>query len=86
MNIPNPAQVASARTARLVREASTPVYSTTTAPREHLYVIEWEADTGGRFWSQPMTEAQAEAEMKEADAFGMYGVSDYDHAAKCWCQ
>lgn len=34
MNIPNPAQVASARTARLVREAQTPVYSTSTPTAE----------------------------------------------------
>lgn len=31
MNMMNPMQVASARTARLVREAATPVYSTDTA-------------------------------------------------------
>ena len=44
MNTPNPAQVASARTARLVREAATPVYSTDTvsaAAKERTRRILW---------------------------------------------
>lgn len=37
MNIVTPAQVAANRTARLVREAHTPVYSTTTPSRDVIY-------------------------------------------------
>lgn len=86
MNIPTPAQVASARTARLVREAHTPVYSTSTpAPpaREHLSAVEVEFDTGGRIWHH-MKESEVDdfiANLTEWEFF-----SDCDHSAKCWCQ
>lgn len=86
MNTPTPATVASARTARLVRESQTPVYTSETPKREHLMVIEWEADTGGRYWTRPMPESKAEAELAEKDLYGFYSVSDYDHSSKCWCQ
>jgi hypothetical protein len=85
MNI-NPASVASARTARLVREASTPVYSTSTpAPkaREHLHAVEIEFDTGGRLWTS-MPEGEVDGYI--ADLPESIGLSDVDHSAKCWCQ
>lgn len=81
----NPMQVAKARTARLVREAQTPVYSTETKPavREHLSVIEIEYAGGGRAWSAPMPDSEVDAYL---DAhLRDNSVSDIDHAAKCWC-
>ena len=83
----NPLQVAKNRSTRLVAEArqGAVAYSTVTPPapkREHLVVIEWESDLGGRYWSKPLRESLAEAEMAEARG---YSVSDYDHAASCWC-
>lgn len=83
MNIPNPKVVAANRTARLVREAHTPVYSTSTQTREHLFAIEWETDFG-RYWSQDMPESEAMAEMQFAR--GLRSVSDYDHSWNCWCR
>lgn len=80
----NPNTVAQNRTARLAREASTPVYTTETPVREHLYVAEVEADIGGRFWSQPMTEADLNVWVDEKLALD-YDLSDWDHASKCWC-
>lgn len=81
----NPNMVAQNRTARLVRETTAPVYSTTTPVREHLYVAEIEADTGFRRWTKPMTEANLNIEVDEMERIG-YCLSDWDHAAKCWCQ
>lgn len=88
MNIPNPAQVASARTARLVREALTPAYSTeSTAPavpvREHITAVELEDDYG-RSWSH-MPDSEVTAYIDEMAGVG-YGVSDIDHSGRCWCQ
>lgn len=82
----NPMQVAQNRTARLVAEgAGQPAvaYSTSTPAREHLMVVEWESDLGGRWWSRPMRASVAEQAMAEASQFTL--VSDYDHAARCWC-
>lgn len=84
----NPMMVAQNRTARLVREATTPTYTTSTpAPvvreREHLHVVEMEADTGYRTWSGSMPESKVNAYI---DSFpGDYMLSDVDHAANCWC-
>lgn len=85
MNTMTPAQVSFNRTARLVREATTPVYSTATPAREHMAVVEMEYVHGGRSWSSPMPESEVAAYI---DSFPeeSYGVNDVDHAAKCWCQ
>ena len=86
MNIMNPAQVASNRTARLVREARTPAYTSETPAqreREHLSAVEIEFDTGGRFWSH-MSDSQVEGFI--ADIPEGMGLSDIDHSGKCWCQ
>jgi hypothetical protein len=83
MNIPSPAQVAANRTARLVREAQTPVYSTETAKaeREHLTAIE--IDSGcGRYWIT-VRDDQVDAAIDEVPQ--SYGISDIDHSGKCWC-
>lgn len=80
----NPMMVAQNRTARLVREASTPVYSTSTPAREHLSVVEVEFDTGGRFWTKPMPDSEVDAYIGDLPE-SMY-LSDIDHAGKCWCQ
>lgn len=84
MNI-NPASVAAARTARLVREAATPVYSTVTPARvrEHVKVVEME-DEMGRSWSLPMRESAVDAYIDGLVEVG-YWVSDIDCSVKCWC-
>lgn len=85
MNIPTPAQVASARTARLVQEAKTPVYSTSTTPvvRQHITAVEIE-DNYGRQWAH-MPDNEVEAFMDDSIRDG-YDISDVDHSARCWCQ
>jgi hypothetical protein len=82
MNIMTPAQVASNRTARLVAEAFTPVYSTETKPvvREHIMAVEID-DQMGRFWSH-----MPESEVDEFLALYPGGLSDLCCSAKCWCQ
>jgi hypothetical protein len=88
----NPATVASARTARLVREAATPVYSTSTpAPkvREHIMAVEIDS-LMGRSWST-MPESQVDDYIRcmttgETAEYYEAGLSDIDHSAKCWCQ
>lgn len=81
----NPSQAFANRTARLVAEAVTPVYSTSTpAPkaREHLSAVEVESMYGGRLWSH-MVESEVDAfidGIHESDS-----LSDIDHSAKCWC-
>lgn len=80
----NPMQVAQNRTARLVREATTPTYTTVTPVREHLYMVEMEADTGYRTWSSSMPDSKVNAYI---DSFPEgYMLSDVDHASRCWCQ
>jgi hypothetical protein len=81
----NPAAVARNRTARLVREASTPVYSTETKPRvrEHLSVVEIEYAGGGRAWSAPMPDSEVDGYLDRN--LRDNSVSDIDHAARCWC-
>lgn len=81
----NPAQVAQNRTARLVREAQTPVYSTATPVREHIMAVEWEWDMGGRYWTE-VRENEVDAVIEARTATGTVFVSDVDHSAKCWCQ
>jgi hypothetical protein len=80
----NPITVANARTARLVREATTPVYTTATRPvvREHIMAVE--VDSGmGRYWtSMPDSEVDAFIDGLAPS----YDLSDIDHSAKCWCQ
>lgn len=86
MNIPNPAQVASARTARLVREAHTPAYTSESKPapsRRHQMMIEVE-DSGGRYWSGPFLDNQVQAVCADYERMGS-GISDIDHYGKCWC-
>lgn len=81
--IPNPAQVAANRTARLVREAKTPVYTSTSKPavREHFMAVE--VDSGmGRYWNT-VPESQVDAFINSIPQ--SYDVSDVDHSLKCWC-
>lgn len=84
MNIPTPAQVASNRTARLVVEAATPVYTTETKPREHMTVVEWDGDFG-RYWSAPMPDSEVKGYIDHQVGLGYVELSDIDHSAKCWC-
>lgn len=81
----NPNMVAQARTARLVREARTPAYTTVTKPvvRQHLKVIELESDMGGRFWTKPMREDEVGPYLDRTP--DSYGLSDIDCSSKCWC-
>lgn len=86
MNIPNPAQVASARTARLVREANTPAYTSESKPapsRPHQMMIEVE-DQGGRYWSGPYLDNQVKGVCEDYVRYGS-SISDIDHYGKCWC-
>jgi hypothetical protein len=80
----NPMEAFANRTARLVQEAVTPVYSTSTPAREHLSVVELEYIQGGRTWSRPMPDSEVTAYIDQFDPEVM-SVSDIDHAAKCWC-
>lgn len=84
----NPSQAFANRTARLAREASTPVYSTTTPSREevlakfdHIVAIELDSDFG-RSWSH-MPESEADAYLDAV--LHAYDLSDYCHSAKCKC-
>lgn len=82
----NPAQVHANRTARLVKEAKTPVYSSASAaPRErqHKMVVEMEHEQGGRSWSGSMDEDKVNAYIDSFPAG--YMLSDVDHAGNCWC-
>ena len=83
--IPTPAAVAANRTARLVSESKTPVYSTETpAPkeREHIIALEVESDMG-RYWVH-VKESEVDATWAEYEEIG-YWASDQDHSGKCWC-
>lgn len=86
MNTMNPAQVAANRTARLVKEAKTPRYTSATPapkPRQHKMMVEMEADTGYRSWSSPMDEDKVNGYI---DSYPEgYMLSDVDHAGNCWC-
>jgi hypothetical protein len=82
MNIPSPAQVAANRTARLVREAQAPVYSTETPKAVHISAVELESDYG-RHWSH-MADTLVDGFITEMTALG-YDLSDIDHSGKCWC-
>lgn len=88
MNIPNPKQVASNRTARLVREAHTPVYSTQTATlevdRPHTKMVEMEFDSGYRTWSSAMPESAVNGYIESF--MGVAMLSDIDCSFTCWCQ
>jgi hypothetical protein len=83
-----PTQAFANRTARLVKEATTPVYSTETKPvvREHIIAVELDGMMG-RHWSE-MAESKVDefiTTMTGDDEFSD-GLSDIDHSAKCWCQ
>lgn len=88
----NPMTVAQNRTARLAREAATPVYSTTTPepkPREHIMAVETESMYGRRWSVMKDSEVQDFLSYLDdwepgCDERGTY-LSDLDHAAKCWC-
>lgn len=82
----NPKNVASARTARLAREVSTPVYSTSTpAPkREHVTMIEM-ADSVHRMWTGPYMGASEQRAGIEYWGLIGYSISDIDCSVKCWC-
>lgn len=75
----NPMMVAKNRTARLVREARKPAYTTETKPREHVEIFEIECDYGYRRWV-------SEREALELLRLPNYWLSDVDHSTKCWCQ
>jgi len=83
----NPMIVAQNRTARLVREATTPTYSTSTpapvAPKVyHMQVVEMDSGCG-RYWSKPMRENMVNDYIDRTPP--SYSVSDIDHACACWC-
>jgi hypothetical protein len=86
MNIQTPAQAMSNRTARLVREARTPVYTSTSkvlgSAKRHQMAVEVDS-VWGRHWTH-MAEDKVDKfinNLPEGDE-----LSDIDHSAKCWCQ
>lgn len=90
MNIPTPAQVTRNRTARLLREAKTPRYTSESTPapaeRDHLVMVEVvDCDGRGRYWSGPFQERQIKGVSLEYERMGAK-ISDVDCSAKCWCQ
>lgn len=90
MNIPTPAQVTRNRTARLVREAKTPRYTSESKPapveRDHLVMVEVvDADGRGRYWSGPFKSSQVAGVTADYVRYGSE-ISDVDCSAKCWCQ
>lgn len=88
----NPNIVARNRTARLVREARTPTFTSQTgitreqgrARRFHTKVVEVESELGGRFWSAPMHELRVDSFCDAEAAIG-YSISDIDCAMSCFC-
>lgn len=90
MNIPTPAQVTRNRTARLVREAKTPRYTSESKPapaeRDHLVMVEVvDCDGRGRYWSGPFKTSQVKGVTAQYVSMGSK-VSDVDCASNCWCQ
>lgn len=85
MNTMTPAQAFANRTARLVSEATTPVYTTTTPEREHIMAVEIENDLGGRTWSH-MRASDVDKFIAEMTALSGYSLSDVDDSTRCWCQ
>lgn len=90
MNIPNPAQVAANRTARLVKEARTPRYTSESKPtpveRDHIVMVEVVDSEGrGRYWSGPFKSSQVDAVCDDYERYGSE-ISDIDCSSKCWCQ
>lgn len=57
-----------------------------TAVQEHMVVVELESgDTGGRWWSGRMTDAEASAYVASAEARGNF-LSEWSCAGGCDCQ
>lgn len=85
----NPNMVAQNRTARLVREANTPTYTSETptpAParaREHLMAVEWDS-VYGRAWNVNIPEGDVNAHIRDYSN-EVYALSDVDHWTGCWC-
>lgn len=80
----NPNKAFQNRTARLVREATTPVYTTATpapAQREHIIACEVATDSG-RYWR---TMPESEVSDFWANLPASYDASDEDHSTECWC-
>lgn len=53
-----------------------------TAVQDHTVVVELEAESGYRFWSAPMTDAEATAYVAAAEARGDY-LSEWSCATGC---
>lgn len=86
----NPAIAFAARTARLAREAQTPVYSTSTPTREevlanydHLVMVELDSDFGRS--RAVMPESETDAYLDGVLGSDLYWMSDYCHASACKC-
>lgn len=80
-----PVEVAKAHAARIVREQSTPVYTseTVTVDRGHRVTVEMEYDTGYRTWSAPMWESSVNDYVESFGSLAM--LSDVDHGNECPC-
>ena len=53
-----------------------------TAVQDHTVVVELEAESGYRFWSAPMTDAEAKVYLATAEARGDY-LSEWSCATGC---
>lgn len=86
----NPSQAFANRTARLAREATTPVYSTSTptpaevlANFDHLVLVELDGMFGRS--RSVMPESETDAYLDAVLGSDAYELSDYCHAAACKC-
>lgn len=83
----NPKMVAQARTARLVNEATTPIYTTSTPTRplfrEHRMAVEWDS-VHGRAWNVDIAQDEVNDFIDEHES-DVYALSDVDHWTGCWC-
>lgn len=82
----NPKMVAQNRTARLVREAKTPTYTSESAPkveRDHLEMVQVD-DGHGTYWSGPYPSRSIKGVCDQYEGYG-YSIADIDCSAKCWC-
>ena len=63
----------------------TTITATPKSVRPHLMVAEVEAESGYRYWSQPMFKLQLDLWLNKELRFGDSYLSDYCCANGCWC-
>lgn len=63
----------------------TAITATPKSVRPHLMVAEMEAESGYRYWSDPMFKVQLDLWIDKEVKFDNY-LSDYCCANGCWCE